>query len=112
MKAKAAWSLRRRLAWSLTAAVTALWLADAQRVVSVHPKDEHISYVVRDAAGKVVLQSSDADLARFPVKPPLGFFSTESVRAYTVSSVKGTIFVTTVEGLAHRRLAVWKSVAA
>jgi two-component system OmpR family sensor kinase len=148
------WSLRRRLAWALTAAVTALWLAgtaaaslvlqretdevfdsalqevaervlplayaellsretaDPQRVVSVRQKDEHISYVVRDAAGKVLLQSSDADLAKFPQLPPLGFSSTENVRAYTESGVKGTIFVTTVEALAHRRSAVWRSVAA
>jgi two-component system OmpR family sensor kinase len=148
------WSLRRRLAWALTAAVTALWLAGtaaaslvlqretdevfdsalqevaervlplayaellsrettaAQRVVSVRQKDEHISYVVRDAAGKVLLQSSDADLDKFPQNPPLGFSSTPRVRAYTESGVKGTIFVTTVEDLAHRRGAVWRSVAA
>jgi two-component system OmpR family sensor kinase len=148
------WSLRRRLAWSLTAAVTALWLAGtgaaslvlsretgevfdsalqevaervlplayaetlsrettgAQRVAAVRAKDEHISYVVRDAAGKVVLISSDADLAKFPAKPPLGFSSTDKVRAYTDSGVRGTIFVTTVEGLGHRRAAVWRSVAA
>ena len=151
---KAVWSLRRRLAWMLTAAVTALWLAgtgaaslilwretgevfdsalqevaervlplayaemlsrestDAQRVVSVHPRDEHISYVVRDERGKVLLRSSDADLARFPEKPPLGFVSTDQVRAYTESGVQGTIFVTTVEGLGHRRSAVWQSVTA
>jgi len=86
--------------------------ADAQRVVPVRQKDEHISYVVRDASGKALLQSSDADLARFPQNPPLGFSSTERVRAYTESGVKGTIFVTTVEDLAHRRSAVWRSVAA
>lgn len=84
----------------------------AQRVVAVHPKDEHISYVVRDAAGKVLLQSTDADLSRFPDKPPLGFSSTDSLRAYTKSGVSGTIFVTTVEEVAHRRMAVWHSVAA
>jgi two-component system OmpR family sensor kinase len=86
--------------------------ADAQRVVPVRQKDEHISYVVRDASGKALLQSSDADLAKFPQNPPLGFSSTEGVRAYTESGVKGTIFVTTVEDLGHRRLAVWRSVAA
>jgi two-component system OmpR family sensor kinase len=84
----------------------------AQRVLAVRPKAEHISYVVRDANGKVLLQSSDADLANFPPKPPLGFFSDDRVRAYTESGVKGTIFVTTVEDLQHRRMAVWRSVAA
>ena len=81
-------------------------------MVAVRQKDEHISYVVRDAAGKALLQSSDADLAKFPQNPPLGFSSTERVRAYTESGVKGTIFVTTVEDLGHRRRAVWRSVAA
>jgi two-component system OmpR family sensor kinase len=86
--------------------------SEAQRVVPVRQKDEHIFYVVRDAAGKALLQSSDADLAKFPKNPPLGFSSTQGVRAYTESGVKGTIFVTTVEDLAHRRSAVWRSVAA
>ena len=85
---------------------------EAQRVVTVGPKAEQISYVVRDAKGAVLLQSSDADLAKFPNDPPLGFSTTDRVRAFTVSGVKGTIFVTTVEDLAHRRAAVWRSVAA
>ncbi len=148
------WSLRRRLALSLTAAVVALWIAgaafaahvlqrettevfdsalrevaervlplayaemlsrettEAQRVVSVGPKEEHISYVVRDGKGAVLLQSSDADLAKFPSRPPIGFSTTGRVRAFTASGVQGTIFVTTVEDLAHRRAAVWRSVAA
>ena len=48
----------------------------------------------------------------FPNDPPLGFSTTDRVRAFTASGVKGTIFVTTVEDLAHRRSAVWRSVAA
>ena len=86
--------------------------AATQRVVAVRQKDAHISYVVRDAAGKTLLQSSDADIAKFPQSPPLGFSSTAGVRAYTESGVKGTIFVTTIEDLGHRRRAVWRAVAA
>ena len=142
------WSLQRRLALALTAAVAALWLAgtagaalvptretdevfnsalreiaervlplayaalltrettEAQRVVTVGPKAEHISYVVRDAKGAVLVRSSDADVARFPSHPPLGFSTTDRVRAFTASGVEGTIFVTTVEDLAHRRAGV------
>ena len=148
------WSLQRRLALTLTAAVAALWLAgtagagfvlrretdevfdsalrevaervlplayaemlsrettEAQRVATVGPKDEHIRYVVRDARGAVLLQSSDADITQFPTNPPFGFSKTDRVRAFTASGVKGTIVVTTVEDLAHRRAAVWQSVAA
>jgi two-component system, OmpR family, sensor kinase len=83
-----------------------------QRVVAVRQRDEHISYVVRDAAGKALLQSSDADLTKFPQSPPLGFSSAGGMRAYTESAVKGTIFVTTVEDLGHRRRAVWRAVVA
>ena len=60
----------------------------------------------------MLLQSSDADIAKFPINPPAGFSTTDRVRAFTVSGVKGTIFVTTVEDLSHRREAVWRSVAA
>ena len=84
----------------------------AQRVVTVGPKAEHISYLVRDAKGAILLQSSDADVAKFPNNPPLGFSTTDRVRAFTASGVKGTIFVTTVEDLAHRRTAIWRSIAA
>ena len=148
------WSLQRRLALTVTAAVAALWLAgtvgagfvlsletgevfdsalrevaervlplayagllsrettEPQRVVTTGPKVEHISYVVRDAKGAVLLLSSDAELAKFPADPPLGFSSTDRVRAFTASGVKGTIFVTTIEDLAHRRAAVWQSLTA
>ena len=84
----------------------------SQRVVSAGPRDEHISYVVRNAKGDTLLQSSDADLAKVPKNPPLGFSTTDRVRAFTAAGVKGTIFVTTVEDLTHRQAAVWRSVAA
>jgi two-component system OmpR family sensor kinase len=84
----------------------------AQRVASVGGKAETIAYVVRDGAGKVLLQSTDADLSKFPKNPPSGFFSTDRVRAFTVSGVKGTISVTTAEDLDRRRGAVRRSIAA
>lgn len=84
----------------------------AQRVVTTGPKEQHISYVVRDAKGAVLLLSSDADAAEFPTNAPLGFSSTDRVRAFTASGVKGTIFVTTIEDLAHRRAAVRQSLTA
>jgi two-component system OmpR family sensor kinase len=85
---------------------------DAQRVVSVASKREQIAYVVRDARGELLLQSSDANPDKVPHGLPLGFHSTPTVRAYTESGVRGTIFVTTYENLAHRRAAIWRSVAA
>ncbi len=84
----------------------------AQRVVTAGPRAEYISYLVRDAKGAILLQSNDADVAKFPNNPPFGFSTTDRVRAFTTSGVKGTIFVTTVEDLAHRRAAIWRSIAA
>jgi len=85
---------------------------EAQRVAPVGKKAEDIAYVVRDGAGKVLLQSADSDLAEFPEHPPAGFFSTESLRAYSVSGVRGAISVTTAEKIEHRRSAVWRALAA
>jgi len=85
---------------------------EPQRVAPVGTHAEYITYVVRDAAGKVLLQSTDADVAKFPEHPTPGFVSTNGLRAYTVSGVKNTVFVTTAESLDHRRGAVWKSIAA
>ena len=84
----------------------------AQRVVTVGPKAEQISYVVRDAKGAVLLQSSDANLAKFPnVLPPLGLSTRPTAFAPSqFRGPKGTILVTTVEDLSHRRSAVWRSV--
>ena len=123
------WSLQRRLALTLTAAVAALWLAgtagaafvlrretdevfdsalrevaervlplayaemlsrettEAQRVATVGPKAEHISYVVRDVKGVVLLQSSDADIAKSPNNPPLGFTTTDRAGGLIFSPV-------------------------
>ncbi|MCW2285996.1 two-component system OmpR family sensor kinase [Rhodoblastus acidophilus] len=85
---------------------------EAQRVAPVGKKAEYIAYVVRDGAGKVLLHSTDADLSKFPEHPPSGFFSTQSLRGYSVSGVKGTISVTAAEALDHRRSAVRRSLAA
>ncbi|MCW2273658.1 two-component system OmpR family sensor kinase [Rhodoblastus acidophilus] len=85
---------------------------EAQRVAPVGKKAEYIAYVVRDGAGKVLLHSTDADLSKFPEHPPSGFFSTQNLRGYSVSGVKGTISVTTAENLDHRRSAVRRSIAA
>ena len=40
--------------------------APAQRIASVIAHEEYITYIVRDAKGRVLLQSHDADPAAFP----------------------------------------------
>lgn len=84
----------------------------AQRMAPVGSHREYITYVVRDAQGRELLQSSDADPVKIPHDLPLGFHTTDRVRTYTESAVRGTIIVTTAEDLTHRRAAVMRAVSA
>jgi two-component system OmpR family sensor kinase len=83
-----------------------------QHMAPIGHEREYISYVVRDAQGKELLQSSDADLAQIPRDLPVGFNTVKHLRTYTESAVKGTIIVTTAEDLGHRRTALMRSVSA
>lgn len=85
---------------------------EPQRVPPVGPHREYITYVVRDAAGTVLLQSSDADRSAIPKDLTHGFATTATLRIYTEAAVQGTILVTTAEDLAHRGTAVRKAVLA
>lgn len=82
--------------------------AGGQRMPPVGPHREYITYVVRDAAGRELLQSSDADAMTIPRDLPPGFHTTDHLRTYTETAVQGSIIVTTVEDLAHRRDSVWR----
>ncbi len=68
--------------------------------------------MVRDAQGRELLQSSDADLMRIPRDLPPGFHTSDRLRTYTETAVRGTLFVTTAEELGHRQAAVRRAVAA
>jgi two-component system, OmpR family, sensor kinase len=85
---------------------------ETQRVPPVGPHREYITYVVRDAQGRELLQSSDADPSRIPNGLAPGFHSTDALRTYTETAVQGTIVVTAAEDLQHRRAAVMKAVMA
>jgi two-component system OmpR family sensor kinase len=78
----------------------------------VGPHREYISYVVRDAQGRELLQSSDADSLHIPKDLAVGFATTDQLRTYTETAVQGTIVVTTAERLFHRQGAVRKAVMA
>jgi two-component system OmpR family sensor kinase len=83
-----------------------------QRMAPVGPHREYITYVVRDARGRELLQSSDADRLGIPRDLPPGFHTTDRLRTYTEAAVQGTIIVTTAEDLTHRRAAVMRAVTA
>lgn len=81
-----------------------------QQVVSLHPHDEYITYVVRTENGKPLLVSHDIDLSVFPKKPQMGLRSTATHRLYGISAVSDTIFIEVAEPLASRRATQWKAV--
>ena len=84
--------------------------APAQRIASVSAHEEYITYIVRDAKGRVLLQSHDADPAAFPNDLRPGFHDSPHSRLYTESAVQGTLFVTAAERPGHRRKAVVEAV--
>lgn len=86
--------------------------APPQHVAPIGPHREYITYVVRDAQGRVLLQSSDAELMAIPLDLPPGFHTTGRLRTYTEAAVRGTLVVTSAEELGHRGAAVWRAVRA
>ncbi|MEJ1157297.1 sensor histidine kinase [Prosthecomicrobium sp. N25] len=85
---------------------------EPQRLPPVGGHREYITYVVRDAAGTVLLQSSDADRVAIPRDLAPGFATSADLRTYTEAAVQGTILVTTAEDLDHRAAAVRGAVMA
>lgn len=85
--------------------------AASQRIPSVDPHTETLTYIVRDATGRVLMQSHGADPQAFPNDLRPGFHGNASLRLYTESAVQGTVLVTTAEPIRHRQVAVLKAMA-
>ncbi|WP_306045107.1 ATP-binding protein [Nioella sp. MMSF_3534] len=73
-----------------------------QRLASIRDIDEFFTYVVRDAEGRILLQSHGALPEDFPAYDGPGFAQTETHRLYSDAAVQGTIRITVAEPLAHR----------
>lgn len=74
----------------------------AQHVTALDEHEEYFTYVVRDAAGQVLLASHSADPVAFPTFDSTGFHDTETHRIYQEAAVQGTITLSIAEPLAHR----------
>jgi two-component system OmpR family sensor kinase len=73
-----------------------------QRLAPIREHDEFFTYLVRDAEGRVLLQSHAADPAAFPPFEASGFVQTATHRLYSDAALQGTIRITVAEPLAHR----------
>lgn len=75
-------------------------------VTPVGPHREYITYIVRDQTGRVLMQSHDAEPARFPSPPRNGFEDGPDTRFYTDTAAKGAVSVTAAERPGHRQGAI------
>ncbi|ATE77946.1 MULTISPECIES: sensor histidine kinase [Pseudomonas] len=64
---------------------------------------EYLTYLVRDARGKILMQSHDANPNIFNKQPTEGFSTTEKYRLYGASALRETLFIEIAEPLGHRR---------
>lgn len=85
---------------------------EGRRVTALGKHDEFLTYVVRDRAGAVLLQSHDADPAHFPKPPTAGFRDTATHRLYGEAAVSGTVVLEVAEPLKHRREAAFEAAVA
>lgn len=73
-----------------------------QRLAAIRDHDELFTYVVRDPAGRILLQSHAADPADFPPFEERGFSQTATHRLYSEAALSDSIRLTVAEPLAHR----------
>ena len=73
-----------------------------QRLAPIREHDEFFTYLVRDAEGRILLQSHAADPAVFPPWDGPGFRQTATHRFYSDAALQDTIRITVAEPLAHR----------
>lgn len=73
-----------------------------QRLGAIRAHDEFFTYIVRDAEGRILLQSHAADPALYPDYDGPGFRRTATHRFYNDDALQGTIRITVAEPLGHR----------
>jgi two-component system OmpR family sensor kinase len=73
-----------------------------QRLAVIREHEELFTYIVRDDAGRILLQSHAADLADFPPWDGTGFRQTATHRLFGEEALQGTIRITVAEPLDHR----------
>lgn len=73
-----------------------------QRLGTIRAHDELFTYIVRDAEGRILLQSHTADAAIFPDYDGPGFRQTATHRFYNEEALQGSIRISVAEPLEQR----------
>ncbi|ETA53173.2 histidine kinase [Rhodobacteraceae bacterium PD-2] len=73
-----------------------------QRLAPIREHDEFFTYLIRDAEGRVLLQSHAAHPTVVPSYAGPGFRQTATHRLYSDAALQDTIRITVAEPLAHR----------
>ena len=74
-----------------------------QRLAGIREHDEFFTYVVRDAQGRIQLQSHTADPDIFPAYEGSGFGQTATHRFYNDDALQGSVRISVAEPLDHRK---------
>ena len=74
-----------------------------QRLAAIRDHDEFFTYIVRDAQGRMLLQSHAAEAGDFPPYDQTGFSQTATHRLYTETALQGSVEITVAEPLSHRQ---------
>jgi two-component system, OmpR family, sensor kinase len=73
-----------------------------QLIATLREHNEFLTYVVRDAAGRVLLRSHDADIRNFPPFQRTGFSRTLTHRLYYDAVLNNSFTIAIAEPLDHR----------
>ncbi|TDK41320.1 ATP-binding protein [Antarcticimicrobium luteum] len=73
-----------------------------QRLGAIREHEEYFTYIVRDEADRILLQSHRADSSVFPAYDGPGFQETATHRFYSDAALQGSIRITVAEPLSHR----------
>lgn len=77
--------------------------ASPQHINALGAHEEYFTYLVRDAGGRVLMTSHQAEGVAFPLFAAAGFHDTPTHRFYQETAVQGTVILTIAEPRSHRR---------
>ncbi|MDQ7071466.1 MAG: ATP-binding protein [Rhodobacterales bacterium] len=73
-----------------------------QLIMTLREHDEFLTYLVRDAQGRILLRSHDADIRDFPPFQKTGFVQTATHRLYYDAALQGSFTIAIAEPMDHR----------